>query len=124
MQLDSIIKQLDAVYSIFEGYRVKCEYLNEMFNKKHNYFFRELNSFFSQTENNYNYLKNNKFYLDFVDKLNSIFDMYYQNNDDKDISLLFNKMIENINEYLLDIDCVVDELNVIKSKLQKIHIIK
>lgn len=124
MQFDLIIKQLDIIYSIFEGYRVKCEYLNEMFNKKYNYFFKELNSFFNQTEKNYNYLKNNRFYLDFVNKLNLIFGMYNQDNDDKDISLLFNKMIENIDEYLLDIDCVVDELNVIKSKLQKIHTIK
>jgi len=88
-----------------------------MFNKKYNYFFKELNSFFNQTENNYNYLKNNRFYLDFVNNLNLIFDMYNQDNDDKEISLLFNKMIENVDEYLLDIDCIVDELNVIKSKL-------
>lgn len=122
MNLQNVIDELNVVYKCFKDYEIKCDNLIKMFDKKHPSFFRELNVLFKQTQNNYNYFKNNEFYLYFVNELNSIFDMFSSNPNDKNIIYSLTKLSYETKKYLLDIKKIIEELNKINIKIQNLKI--
>ena len=120
MTLQPIITELNTIHHCFNGYRIKCDNLVKMFDKKHPSFFKELNVLFRQTENNYNFLNSNQFYLYFVDRLNLIFSMFNSNPDDKNISDVLTQLSEETKKYLFDIEKIIKELQQIDVKISKL----